>query len=34
MVANPDLVRQQLAELPLGPLVVRPAPVSAPAAAR
>jgi zinc protease len=33
MVANPDLVRPQLAELPLGPIEVRPAPVSAPAAA-
>jgi hypothetical protein len=34
LVATPHLVRQQLAARPLGPLAFRPAPVSAPAAAR
>jgi zinc protease len=31
MVAEPDLVKAQLAELPLGPIEVRPSPVAAPA---
>jgi len=34
MVANPDVVKPQLADLPLGPIELRPAPRSAPAPAR
>ncbi len=34
MVAHPDTVRAQLADLPLGPLEIRPAPAAAPAPAK